>query len=593
MPQSETRTCQNCQRDFQVTGYDKEFCKSLEAPLPTWCPNCRLQRRLSFRNEQNLYKRTCDAPGHSEQLISNYSDDKKVVVYDQEYWRSDNWDPMGYGQDYDFSRPFFEQFKELLAVVPFQSLVNFNNVNSEYCNFTADNKNCYLVFGGDYNEDCLYSTFNFQCKNSMDEYWSEKSASSYQSIDSTGLYKSFYCQLSGDCTDCWFLYDCKNLNNCLGCVGLKNKSFCILNKQYSKEEYAQKKQELKLHTRSGLEAFQKQFNELKMRMPRRFATILRSENSIGENLIEVKNCLNCFDVSGPAENIKDAYTVAFNVKDCLSINHMGHGIERVFDTFALWGPSNNIKHSFLGGVSFDVQYSMNFTSCNNIFGCLGLKNKSYCILNKQYGKEEYTELTQKIIEQMKELPYIDKKGREYKYGEFFPAEISPLDYNETIAYELFPMRKEEAVENGLGWKEKSIKDNKATLESIPDDIHDVEDGILKETLPCAHKGECADNCTIAFRVTSAELQFYKSLSLPVPDLCYKCRHYQRLKLRNPMNLWHRQCQCAGESSDNRKYKNTITHSHAQDHCPNEFETPYAPNRPEIVYCEQCYQQEVV
>ncbi len=27
-------------------------------------------------------------------------------------------------------------------------------------------------------------------------------------------------------------------------------------------------------------------------------------------------------------------------------------------------------------------------------------------------------------------------------------------------------------------------------------------------------------------------------------------------------------------------------------CQNEFETSYAPDRPEIVYCERCYQQEV-
>jgi len=33
-------------------------------------------------------------------------------------------------------------------------------------------------------------------------------------------------------------------------------------------------------------------------------------------------------------------------------------------------------------------------------------------------------------------------------------------------------------------------------------------------------------------------------------------------------------------------------SKAKNMEPNEFETAYAPDRPEIVYCEKCYQQEV-
>ncbi len=41
------------------------------------------------------------------------------------------------------------------------------------------------------------------------------------------------------------------------------------------------------------------------------------------------------------------------------------------------------------------------------------------------------------------------------------------------------------------------------------------------------------------------------------------------------------------------YKNLAKHHlHGEKHCPNEFETSYAPDRPEIIYCEKCYQQEV-
>ena len=84
------------------------------------------------------------------------------------------------------------------------------------------------------------------------------------------------------------------------------------------------------------------------------------------------------------------------------------------------------------------------------------------------------------------------------------------------------------------------------------------------------------------------------MNLPLPRYCPNCRHHHRLKQRNPLKLYKRKCQCAGEYSDNKKYKNTTTHHHhGKDHCPREFETTYAPDRPEIVYCEKCYQEEVV
>ena len=79
-------------------------------------------------------------------------------------------------------------------------------------------------------------------------------------------------------------------------------------------------------------------------------------------------------------------------------------------------------------------------------------------------------------------------------------------------------------------------------------------------------------CTTAFKITPAELQFLKLKNLPLPTFCPNCRHYQRLKYRNSMHLYDRGCMKSG--------------------CENTFKTTYAPDRPEIIYCEKCYQQEV-
>jgi hypothetical protein len=244
--------------------------------------------------------------------------------------------------------------------------------------------------------------------------------------------------------------------------------------------------------------------------------------------------------------------------------------------------------------SHDITYSYNCHSSNNLFGCVNLRNKSYCILNKQYTKEEYEVLTSKIIAHMNETPYTDKKGRLYKYGEYFPAELSLFAYNETIAQEYSPLTKEQALEKGYQWKDPEEKTYRVDISSqnLIDHIKDVGDDIVGKIIGCAHNGDCSQQCTKAFKTTPQELQFYKKMNLPLPRLCPNCRHYERLSQRNPSRLWHRKCQCTGVKSENGIYQNTVKHSHGDGACPNEFETSYDPDRPEIVYCEKCYQQEV-
>jgi hypothetical protein len=78
-----------------------------------------------------------------------------------------------------------------------------------------------------------------------------------------------------------------------------------------------------------------------------------------------------------------------------------------------------------------------------------------------------------------------------------------------------------------------------------------------------------------------ELDFCKRMNIPLPRLCINCRHYERRVMRNSTNFYKRQCMCDKKN-----------HFHGAGKCEVEFETSYAPERPEIVYCERCYQQEV-
>lgn len=244
----------------------------------------------------------------------------------------------------------------------------------------------------------------------------------------------------------------------------------------------------------------------------------------------------------------------------------------------------------------DLSYCMFCSGSSHLFGCISLNKQKYCILNKQYTKSDYEALLPRVIKHMKAMPYTDKKGRVYSYGEFFPYELSPWGYNETTIQEYFPLTKSEAEKKGYNWYEPSIKKWQKETYQVPDDVRDVKDTICNAILACK---DCGKN----YRIVKKELAFYREMTISIPRKCPDCRHGNRVKLRNPLKLWHRLCQCAGKASDNAVYDSTVNHFHGEKHCPNEFETSYppspkategqsAPERAKIIYCEQCYLQEV-
>ena len=252
-----------------------------------------------------------------------YNPAGSYAAYCHDCWWGDAWNPLDFGLEYDFNKTFFEQYTELLKKTPLLTLSNLNSINSEYGNFTDNNKGCYLVFGSGFSENVRYTRMANWVKDSQDLLNIGKSELMYEcvnSFDSYGLKYSLNCK---NCTDSYFLYNCRN--------------------------------------------------------------------------------------------------------------------------------------------------------CNECFGCINLVSKSNCIFNKQYTKEQYEELIPKIIKHMNNMPYIDSKKRIYKYGEFFPAELSCFYYNETIAQEYLPLTKEEALEQSYKWKDREKRNYAIDIrnENIPDSIKEV------------------------------------------------------------------------------------------------------------------------
>lgn len=593
---SQTKTCQNCKASFEIDAQDFLFYEKVKVPAPTFCPECRMIRRMMTRNERALYRRPCQGVGHSEEVISMYSSEKPHTVYDQKLWWSDEWDSVQFGKEYDFSKPFFEQFKELWQSVPLLALSNSSAVNSDYCNVADQSKDSYMVSGSFKVEAVLYSNRVYTVKDSLDLYVGFRDELCYECVHCSDCYRVFFSQQCSNCANSSFLYDCRNCLDCFGCTNLRNKQYCIFNQQYTREKYAKKILEFDLSSARQIEIFRQEFERIYLASIHRYATILKSENVVGDNIDNAKNCLMCFDITEGAEDCKFLHWGGLQTKDVYDGGPgIGDAAELMYEAVDTGLHSSDAAFTNVVYGSYRIRYALFCHNSSNIFGGIGLRNKQYCILNKHYSRNEYELLLPKVIKHMIDVPYVDARGREYRYGEFFPAEIVPFAYNETIAQDYFPLTREEALRRGYAWKDFEGRHYAITLkvDEIPERSEDIRDDMVKEVMQCEHAGRCNEGCTTAFKITSTELSFYRRLSLPLPRRCFNCRHARRLQKRNPLKLWHRACQCAGVVSGNGIYQNTASHFHASASCPNKFETSYAPDRPEIVYCESCYQSEII
>jgi len=545
--------CKTCNKEFKIRDEDLVFYEQVKTAPPLYCPECRMARRLVFRNERTFYKRPCDLC--KKDMITVYAPESPYTVYCHDCWWSDDWDPKSFAMDCDLNKTFFEQFKELITKVPRLGLMVLNNLRSEYTNGSAENKDCYLIFAADYNENCLYSRLLQRDKECVDCAFVHESELCYECIDSRECFKCMFCEQCQSSTDLLFCYNMRNSNNCIFCTNGRNMSNAILNVKYNKEEYEKKKAEI-LKNYENIEKAKKEFAELKKKTITKFAVQTKCHNITGDYLHNCHEGVMLFDTydSKNCSYMKDTE----NPTDSWDCNNYYYKCEFGYNVMGAMQLSR-AKNSVFCFYSNDIEYCENCYNLTSCFGCVAIRKGEYMIFNKQYSKEEYFKLKEKIEEQNK---------KERVFGQFFPPEIAPFAYNEALIQDFFPLSKEEAIKRGFRWQDRTTGTfGKETIKKgeIPNSIQSVNDNILNEILIC-------ENCNKNFKIIEAELTFYKRMGLPIPHKDFECRHKDRMSKRNPLKLWHRKCMKEG--------------------CVNEFETTYSPERKEIIYCESCYQQEV-
>ena len=538
--QTETKQCQNCKKDFTIEPDDFSFYEKIKVPPPTFCPECRGLRRLAWRNDLNFYNRKCDLTG--KPLISLYAPDSDIKVFTPKVWYSDKWNPLDYGCDYDFSKPFFKQYSELLNKVPKPSTDTDDGLLSTNCMYTNDfamSKNCYLVFKAWKNEDVMYSFYVVNGRDLIDVHTSfGKDEGNYETVNTEHCYHSRYIYDSRSCSDCAFCFDCRNCDSCFMCTGLRGKSYYFKNENVGKEHYREIIKEYKLNTYSGVEKAQKEFEPLMQKHPRKALRMVNCKDCLGDLVFNSHDCHNCFVTLGSEHYKYGEYSDG--VRDSYDTD-AGGGSELVYESSITAFCSRAIG-CFYTWNSSDCYYLRHCFRDKNCFGCSGLRDKQYCILNKQYTKEEYFKLLPEIIEHMKIMPYVDKKGRSYTFGDYPPVELSYFPYNDSAAYERLSLSKEQILNENYSYKESSkdvnIRDSIKSYD-LPDDINDVSDDILGKPI-------LSKNSDKLFKIEKDELDFYKRYKIPLPRESFFDRHNKRHKMATSFHLYNRKSDKSGE-----------------------------------------------
>lgn len=548
--------CTDCQSPYDVPEDEQIFHKEMEVSAPNQCPHCRLVRRLVERNARNLYKKKCDLTGRS--FISPYSE-CAFPVYHPDEWFTDKWNEESYAKDIDWSRPFFDQLLELFNTVPRQGqfICPGTIENSDYVNCAGYVKDCYLVAETDYNERCMYGNRVFHNQYVVDCSNIYDSELCYECID---VRKCHSCRYSIDCENCsdsFFLKNCIGCRNCIGCMNLRQKEYCVFNEQLSKEEYENRKEQLKVHTYCGVEELRSRSFDFFLSQPHRYVQMEQVQNSSGDHLYKSKNAHFCIDCSD-LEDCKYCARV-FSVKSAMDYTSWGDKSEKIFFSASCGDNAYNLRYCTTCTTNnSDLTYCGHSTGCKHCFGCVGMRKKEYCILNKQYSKDDYEKLVPKIIEYMKSTG---------EWGEYLPKEFCPFGYNETIAAEYFPLLKEEVVAKGYSWKDvadtKLEVDKTVPAERLPETIAETPDDILHWAVTCEVSKR-------PFKIIKQELDFYRQLDIPIPHLHPDERHNRRMSLRPSRTFYSRSC----------------------SKCSKSIESTFSPAGPEIVYCEECYLAEV-
>lgn len=296
---------------------------------------------------------------------------------------------------FEDAQSFVQQFQKLLLEKPRYNLKHVMAENCDYSDTAVKSKNCYYGFGTFYCEDVYFGRYSRKCTNCSGITLCVECEFCVECIDCAKCYMCDYCQDCQNCQECQYCQDCFGCRNCFSCVGLYQKKYCILNQQYSKEEYFARMAKLDLNNPEHIGYIKQEKAKLEAQTPHIAWHQFQTEDCVGDHIVESKNCHYCYDIFASEDCL---YSVEANANQtCCDINVCFES-ELLYQCVQspLCYNCNFLVHVDRTKNSEFCAFSRDLENC---FGCVYLERKKYHILNQPYSPDEY----QKKVKEIKEV----------------------------------------------------------------------------------------------------------------------------------------------------------------------------------------------
>jgi len=423
------------------------------------------------------------------------------VLPDKEWFTRDF---ISAAYQYDISRSFFDQFYELTRQVPMAASFNYLEPENSISFISLGDQDSYLVIACK-SKRTFYSSNAFDVEDGAELISVNNAQNVYNVVRSQNIYNSLFIRESTECSNCCFLFDCRDCEFCFGATNKRHAKYVWFNEQLDQKTWENKRAEVNLSDSQTRERYEKKFAELMTQAvwPENFN--INADSCTGEYIKE-------------ATEIIDGYIVCPGSYHCEKVNHihptpchdiyLGAGAVGSSDCYCGlgFGHSQNAKYSLcVINNCIDVEYCNGCYDCEHCFACVGLRRKKFCIFNNQYSEQEYwqklDELKTTVLARGEygEFPLMNFSGQYWKNS----ATVQMYGADENICRALGADFFEAAASGAEGPDSQVVLSELAEIDS--NGQNSLADKVFLD--PVAKR---------RFRFLKPELQLYQQLNIAPP-----------------------------------------------------------------------------
>ncbi|MDA1038607.1 MAG: hypothetical protein O2877_02885 [bacterium] len=411
------RVCDLTGEKWDVTEEELGWYRHFNVPPSKLSPVTRMKINTSFYNGFQWWNQKHPKTGKT--IITGVHPSTGIKVLPDKEWHEKDFSENGI--EVDLNRSFFEQMRELQLRVPLPASRNIKEPENSISLASSGDRNSYFMVAT-ISENSLYSVWCNKLSGVCEVNSCDNVSNSYHIGNSYNINNCNFIDSSKDVISSDFIFFSSDLEFCFGASLQKHKRYLWFNEQLTKEEWEKRRAEVDLGSRKVLDENIAKFRKMMVEdtaWPENFNETV--ENCTGELIFESEDISEGYFVN----TSKNGHWVAYLLSNCEGNAYMGGGKDST---------NNYYSHSPMmsSGCKFvhscyscqNVEYSMQCYNCEDLFGCVGLNRKRFCIFNKQYTEDEYYKKLDEVKTNMLE------RG---EYGDFFPLSFSPCYFFATPA----------------------------------------------------------------------------------------------------------------------------------------------------------------